>query len=89
MSIWWQAIPYFLLGASEAFTIVGVMELFYSEVGGCKRESVRAHVCARFSYSEIDEVEQDPPPPAPNTHPFSPLHTPPTTLTHKQHTTTR
>jgi len=32
MSIWYQAIPYFLLGAAEAFTNVGVMELFYTQV---------------------------------------------------------
>jgi dipeptide/tripeptide permease len=32
MSIWWQFIPYFLLGAAEAFTNVGVMELFYTQV---------------------------------------------------------
>lgn len=32
MSIWVQIVPYFLLGASEAFTNVGVMELFYSGV---------------------------------------------------------
>ena len=30
-SIWWQFIPYFLLGASEVFTNVGVMELFYTQ----------------------------------------------------------
>lgn len=32
-SIWWQFIPYFLLGMSEVFTNVGVMELFYTQVG--------------------------------------------------------
>ncbi|KAF6260843.1 POT family-domain-containing protein [Scenedesmus sp. NREL 46B-D3] len=32
MSIWWQAIPYFLLGVSEVFTNIGCMELFYTQV---------------------------------------------------------
>ncbi|KAF8073093.1 NPF8.3 [Scenedesmus sp. PABB004] len=32
MSIWWQFIPYFLLGASEVFTNIGTMELFYTQV---------------------------------------------------------
>ena len=32
MSIWWQFLPYFLLGAAEAFTNIGVMELFYTQV---------------------------------------------------------
>jgi len=27
MSIWWQVIPYFLLGASEVFTNIGTMEV--------------------------------------------------------------
>ena len=32
VSIWWQFIPYFLLGAAEAFTNVGVLELFFTQV---------------------------------------------------------
>ena len=32
MSIWWQFIPYFLLGAAETFTNVGVLELFFTQV---------------------------------------------------------
>ncbi|KAI8467277.1 MAG: POT family-domain-containing protein [Monoraphidium minutum] len=32
MSIWWQAIPYFIMGAAETLTNVGVMELFFNEV---------------------------------------------------------
>ncbi|GBF89822.1 hypothetical protein Rsub_02526 [Raphidocelis subcapitata] len=32
MSIWWQFIPYFLLGASEVFTNVGILELFFTQV---------------------------------------------------------
>ena len=32
MSIWWQFLPYFLLGSAEAFTNIGVMELFYTQV---------------------------------------------------------
>eukprot|EP00775_Hariotina_reticulata_P010432 gene10432-10590_t len=32
MSIWWQFIPYFLLGMSEVFTNIGTMELFYTQV---------------------------------------------------------
>lgn len=31
-SIWWQAIPYFLSGASEVFANIGCMELFYTNV---------------------------------------------------------
>lgn len=31
-SIWWQVIPYFLLGVSEVFTNVGCMELFYTQM---------------------------------------------------------
>lgn len=31
-SIWWQAIPYFLLGVSEVFVNIGAMELFYTQV---------------------------------------------------------
>jgi hypothetical protein len=31
-SIWWQVIPYFLLGAAEIFTNVGIMELFFTQV---------------------------------------------------------
>lgn len=33
-SIWWQAIPYFLSGASEVFANIGCMELFYTNVSG-------------------------------------------------------
>ncbi|KIZ04318.1 hypothetical protein MNEG_3635 [Monoraphidium neglectum] len=32
MSIWWQAVPYFVMGAAETLTNVGVMELFFNEV---------------------------------------------------------
>lgn len=32
MSVWWQAVPYFLSGASEVFTNVGCMEAFYVQV---------------------------------------------------------
>jgi peptide/histidine transporter 3/4 len=32
MSVWWQAIPYFLSGASEVFANIGCMELFYTNV---------------------------------------------------------
>ncbi|KAF8061421.1 APC8 [Scenedesmus sp. PABB004] len=32
MSIWWQAVPYFLLGVSEVFTNIGAMELFFTQV---------------------------------------------------------
>ncbi|KAI8464338.1 MAG: POT family-domain-containing protein [Monoraphidium minutum] len=32
MSIWWQFIPYFLLGAAETFTNVGVLEMFFTQV---------------------------------------------------------
>lgn len=31
MSIWWQFIPYFLVGVSEVFTNIGTMELFYTQ----------------------------------------------------------
>lgn len=31
-SVWWQAVPYFLSGASEVFTNIGCMELFYTNV---------------------------------------------------------
>ncbi len=31
-SIWWQTIPYFLLGVSEVFTNIGCMELFYTQM---------------------------------------------------------
>jgi dipeptide/tripeptide permease len=37
MSIWVQVVPYYLLGASEAFTNVGVMELFYCGVSSSMR----------------------------------------------------
>jgi dipeptide/tripeptide permease len=37
MSIWVQIVPYYLLGASEAFTNVGVMELFYVGVSPSMR----------------------------------------------------
>jgi solute carrier family 15 (peptide/histidine transporter), member 3/4 len=37
MSIWVQVVPYYLLGASEAFTNVGVMELFYTGVSSGMR----------------------------------------------------
>lgn len=30
-SIWWQFIPYFLVGVSEVFTNIGTMELFYTQ----------------------------------------------------------
>lgn len=32
MSIWVQFVPYFLLGVSETFTNVGIMELFFTQV---------------------------------------------------------
>lgn len=32
-SIWWQFIPYFLVGVSEVFANIGTMELFYTQVG--------------------------------------------------------
>lgn len=32
MSIWWQFIPYYLVGAAEVFTNIGTMELFYTQV---------------------------------------------------------
>jgi hypothetical protein len=32
-SIWWQFIPYFLVGVSEVFTNIGTMELFYTQGG--------------------------------------------------------
>lgn len=31
-SIWWQFIPYFLVGVSEVFCNIGTMELFYTQV---------------------------------------------------------
>ncbi|KIY96383.1 hypothetical protein MNEG_11578 [Monoraphidium neglectum] len=31
-SIWWQFIPYFLVGAAETFTNVGVLEMFFTQV---------------------------------------------------------
>lgn len=32
MSIWWQFIPYYLVGMGEVFTNIGTMELFYTQV---------------------------------------------------------
>ncbi|KIY94866.1 Peptide transporter PTR2 [Monoraphidium neglectum] len=32
MSLWWQFIPYFLLGAAETFTNVGILEMFFTQV---------------------------------------------------------
>lgn len=42
MSIWVQIVPYYLLGASEAFTNVGVMELFYTGVSSGMRSIATA-----------------------------------------------
>ena len=44
MSIWWQFIPYFLVGVSEVFTNIGTMELFYTQ-GVCMCVCVCVCVC--------------------------------------------
>lgn len=32
MSVWWQVVPHFLEGASETFTNVAVLEIFFTQV---------------------------------------------------------
>jgi peptide/histidine transporter 3/4 len=48
MSILWQGPQYFLMGASEVFSIIGLNEFFYEESPDAMRS-----ICLAFSYANI------------------------------------